>query len=84
MKTYAVMVENRQSPAKIYESYQEAEIEAIRLTNKEKLTSYVLMLIAKVELSEPKITSYRIGKRVLYKESDIESSLTKVEPIVFN
>ena len=51
------MVEGKQSPSKIYDDYQLAEDEAMRLASQERRTTYVMLLITKVELNEVKITS---------------------------
>ena len=56
-KQYAVMVENKQNPAKLYDSYEAAELEAKRLASQEKRTACVLMAITKLELNDVKITS---------------------------
>lgn len=56
-KQYAVMVEGRQTPTKLYSDYNDAEKEASRLTQFEKRTTYVLLAITKIELNDVKITS---------------------------
>jgi hypothetical protein len=50
------MVENRQTPTKLYDDYEAAKAEAMRLSIKERQTSYVLIAIAKVELPMPTFT----------------------------
>lgn len=55
-KIYAVMVESRNSPTKVFSNYEDALIEAKRLALKERLTAYVLVAITKLELNELKIT----------------------------
>lgn len=57
MKIYAVMVEGKQTPSKTYSDYESAELEAKRLAQQERRTTYVLLAITKLELNEVKITS---------------------------
>lgn len=54
--TYTVMVEGKQSPSKLYDDYQDAENEAKRLASQEKRTTFVLLIITKLELNDVKIT----------------------------
>jgi hypothetical protein len=49
---FAVMVEGRQTPSRLYTALSDAETEAIRLAQKERLTTYVLKAVAKYELNE--------------------------------
>lgn len=53
---YAVMVVGKQMPSKMYEDYNEAEMEATRLTEKERATVYVLKAVAKLTLTTVTIT----------------------------
>ena len=58
MNNYAVMLDGKQTPSRIYTSYEQAEYEAKRLAIKEKLTAYVLKVVSKVELVEVRVTHY--------------------------
>lgn len=53
---FAVMVEGKQAPAKLYIDYKMAEAEAKRLAIKERQTAYVMKAVSKLELNEVKIT----------------------------
>ena len=53
---YAVMVEGKSTPTKLYERYTDAEEEAKRLATHERKTTYVLKVIARLELNDVKIT----------------------------
>jgi hypothetical protein len=54
---FAVMVEGKQTPSKLYENdYESAEKEATRLCTQTKNTAYVLKVVSKIELNEVKIT----------------------------
>ena len=57
MKEYAVIVDG-QTPSLKYTDYNEAEGQAKRLAVKERKTAYVLVVVAKIELSEVKITRF--------------------------
>ena len=56
-KQYAVMVEGKQTPSKLYTDVIEAHKEAERLAVETRKTVYVLLAISKVELNDVKITS---------------------------
>jgi hypothetical protein len=56
-KIYAVMVEGRNCPSKVFSSYEDALTEAKRLALKERLTTYVMVAVTKLELNELKIVS---------------------------
>lgn len=56
-KQYAVMLENRQTPTKLYDSYGDALNEAERLVKKDRNNAYILLAVAKLELNDIKITS---------------------------
>ncbi len=53
---YAVMVEGKSTPTKLYDDYQFAEQEAKRLAIVERKTSYVLQVVSRVELNDVKVT----------------------------
>ena len=56
---FAVMVEGKQTPSKLYENdYDSAEKEATRLCTQTKNTTYVLKVVSKIELNEVKITRF--------------------------
>lgn len=55
---FAIMVEGKQSPSRIHNSFMEAKSEAIRLARQEKRDVYILKLIAKAELADVTITVY--------------------------
>lgn len=55
-KQYAVMVEGKQTPSKLHDTYESAENEAKRITYQEKRTTYVLQTVAKLELNNIQIT----------------------------
>lgn len=56
-KWYSVMVENRSLPSQLHDSYESAEKEAKRLAIKERNTTYVLLVVSKIELNDVTITS---------------------------
>lgn len=56
-KTYAVMVEGKNAPQKLYGDYEEALAEAKRLAQCERRTTYVLQAITKLELYDVKVTN---------------------------
>jgi hypothetical protein len=56
VKRYAIMVEGKQTPSKLYDDYESAEVEAKRLASQEKKTTYVLLAVAKYELNDVKKT----------------------------
>lgn len=53
---YVVMVEGRNAPTKLHESYESAEYEASRLCRKEQLPVYICKAVTKVELNQVTIT----------------------------
>jgi hypothetical protein len=53
---FAVMVEGKQTPSKVHRSFDEAETEAIRLAKIERQPVYILKAVAKVEMTDVKIT----------------------------
>ena len=53
---FAVMVEGKQTPAKVHRSFDDAQTEAIRLTKLERKTVYIMKAVAKVEMIDIKIT----------------------------
>jgi hypothetical protein len=53
---FAVMVEGKQTPSKLYEDYESATSEAIRLARQERKDVYVLKVVAKAEISDVKLT----------------------------
>ena len=53
---FAIMVEGKQTPSKIYSTYTLAEEEAKRLARSERRTTYILKIVALVELSDVKVT----------------------------
>lgn len=53
---YVVMVEGRNAPTKIHDSYEAAEYEAKRLCLKEQLPVYICKAVTKVELNQVTIT----------------------------
>jgi hypothetical protein len=55
---FAVMVTNRQIPAIVYPTYDEAEQEAIRLCKKERLDAYVLKVVSHISLNDVTIEHY--------------------------
>jgi hypothetical protein len=55
---YAVMVEGKQTPSKLYDTFHEAEQEARRLARSERRNTYILKAIGIVELSDVKVTMY--------------------------
>jgi hypothetical protein len=55
-QNFAVMVEGRQTPTRLYDNFSDAEREAIRLAQKERQTTYVLKAVAKYELNDIKKT----------------------------
>lgn len=56
---FAVMVEGKQTPSKLYNSSLEAESEAIRLARQERRNVYILKIVGIAEMSDVKITYYR-------------------------
>jgi hypothetical protein len=55
---FAVMVEGKQTPSKLYEDYESATSEATRLARQERRDVYVLKVVAKAEISDVKITKF--------------------------
>ncbi len=55
---FAVMVEGKQTPSKLYEDFDSASHEATRLARQERRDVYVLKVVAKAEISDVKITHY--------------------------
>ena len=55
---FAVMVEGKQTPSKVHKNFDEAEIEAIRLAKIERQPVYILKSVAKVEMTDVKVTHY--------------------------
>ncbi len=53
---FAVMVEGKQTPSKIQESFEDAQSEAIRLTKQERQKVYILKAVAIVEMVDVKVT----------------------------
>jgi len=53
---FTVMVIGKQTPAKTYNDYFEAQDEAIRLVKEERKSAYVLKAICLVELQEVVLT----------------------------
>ena len=53
---FAVMVEGKQTPSKIHEEFDDAQNEAIRLAKIERQRVYILRAVAKVEMTDVKIT----------------------------
>lgn len=49
---YAVMLEGKQTPSKLYENRLDADNEAIRLASRERVTAYVLMAISKTIIKD--------------------------------
>jgi hypothetical protein len=56
---FAVMVEGKQTPSKLYGSSLEAESEAMRLARQERKDVYILKIVGKAEMTDVKITYYR-------------------------
>lgn len=55
---FAVMVEGKQTPSKLYEDYESACSEATRLARQERRDTYVLQVVAKAEIADVKLTKY--------------------------
>lgn len=55
---FALMVEGKETPRRIHNSFLEAKTEAIRLARQEKRDVYIFKLIAKAELADVTITVY--------------------------
>jgi hypothetical protein len=57
---FVVMVEGRNAPTKLHDTYESAEIEAKRLCEKERKNAYVLKVVSLIELPpvEFKITKF--------------------------
>jgi len=55
---FAVMVEGKQTPSKLYENYEAACTEATRLARQERRDTYVLQVVAKAEITDVKITKF--------------------------
>ena len=55
---FAVMVEGKQTPSKVHREFNDAETEAIRLAKIERQPVYILKAVAKVEMTDVKITHY--------------------------
>lgn len=53
---FAVMVEGKQTPSKVHEEFADAETEAIRLAKLERQPVYILKAVAKVEMTDVKVT----------------------------
>lgn len=53
---FAVMVEGKQTPSKIHREFADAETEAIRLAKIERQPVYILKAVAKVEMTDVKVT----------------------------
>lgn len=53
---FAVMVEGKQTPSKIQKSFDEAQNEASRLARLERQPVYILKAVAKVEMTDVKVT----------------------------
>lgn len=53
---FAVMVEGKQTPSKVHREFADAETEAIRLAKIERQPVYILKAVAKVEMTDVKIT----------------------------
>lgn len=53
---FAVMVEGKQTPSKVHSSFDEAQAEATRLTRLERQPVYILKAVAKVEMTDVKLT----------------------------
>jgi hypothetical protein len=70
---YAVFVQGRNAPRKLYNDLGEAEIEAIRLTAENRLRAYVVKLVSMFkapsnkELAEIKIHKENIEKKIARK-----------------
>ena len=56
---YAIMVEGKQTPSKIYLNLSEAETEAVRLARQERRHVYILEVVGKAEVADVKLTYYR-------------------------
>lgn len=55
---FAVMVEGKQLPSKLHDTFDQAKDEATRLARLERRDVYVLKVVAKAEISDVKITHY--------------------------
>lgn len=55
---FAVMVEGKQTPSKLYGNSLEAESEAIRLARQERKDVYILKVVGKAEVADVKIIYY--------------------------
>jgi hypothetical protein len=53
---FAVMVEGKQLPSKLHETFDEAKDEATRLARLEKQSVYILKTVAKAEIADIRIT----------------------------
>ena len=54
---YAVMVEGKQTPSKLYTDYGSALQEASRLASLERKTAYVLIAVTKLEMNDIQVTT---------------------------
>ena len=59
---FAVMVEGKQTPSKLYDEYDVACSEATRLARQERRDVYVLQVVAKAEIADVKMVKYELGK----------------------
>lgn len=57
-KQFAVMVEGRQLPSKLHDTFDQAKDEATRLARLERKDVYILKVVAKAEIADVKITHY--------------------------
>lgn len=55
---FAVMVLGKQAPQVIRDNYQDAQNEAVRLCKKERMTTYVLKVVACFEHQEIVVTKF--------------------------
>ena len=55
---FAVMVEGKQTPSKLHDTFDQAKDEATRLVRLERKDVYILKAVAKAEISDVKITHY--------------------------
>jgi len=60
---FAVMVIGKQTPAKTYEDYFEAQEEAKRLVREERKPAYVMKAISYIELGEVLVTRLDIDEK---------------------
>lgn len=58
--SYAVMVEGKQTPSKLHETYECAMLEAVRLCRLERKKCYVLEVVGVADISDVVTTDLRV------------------------